>query len=290
MSDVSNAIQAVNLSAQLQYRGAGNPPSALPSSAISNAFPGLEMDFRNIWKRIFVGIELHEASTLVVDVDADQSPELRALKNAYRLVKVGDSPVMMPVTGPRYGGGPENESLSDTTLGDKQMSLEWSNALAAELAKHAGSSVLCSFESLATPARTETFMLQMRSFFEATFINGKPVKKAVIARDIAPPGALTQSLCSPWQNDYRECACFYWAATRPDYVNVEPRSDGTSAGNNWMQKDRMATTPRHYISDDWVDPAFISYGDLFQQWELVLRFVFGGVDEPPLTPSKDEPI
>ena len=44
--------------------------------------------------------------------------------------------------------------------------------------------------------------------------------EAVIAREAVEPGELTQSLCSPWQNDYRECGCYYWAASRPDYVNV----------------------------------------------------------------------
>ena len=29
---------------------AGNPPSTLPDSAISNCFPGLEFDFRNLWR------------------------------------------------------------------------------------------------------------------------------------------------------------------------------------------------------------------------------------------------
>ena len=59
----------------------------------------------------------------------------------------------------------------------------------------------------------------------------------LIAEDVATPGELTQSLCSPWQNDYRECGCYYWAASRPDYVNVEPTARGTSIGNNWMARD-----------------------------------------------------
>ena len=45
---MSQSIEAKNLTAQLQYRGAGNPPGMHPYSAISNCFPGLEMDFRNV--------------------------------------------------------------------------------------------------------------------------------------------------------------------------------------------------------------------------------------------------
>src|SRR6266478_8002643 len=106
------------------------------------------------------------------------------------------------------------------------------------------------------------FELVMRRFFDQGEVEGQPVKRAVISRELAPPGELTQSLCSPWQNDYRECACFYWAATRPDYVNVEPGSDGTSIGHNWMQKNRTTETPKVYLPDDWMDPTLVTYLEL----------------------------
>ena len=32
------------------------------------------------------------------------------------------------------------------------------------------------------------------------------------------PGEMLQSLCSPWQHDFRDCQCFYWAANHPDIV------------------------------------------------------------------------
>ena len=57
MNTKTPKIEPRNLSAQLSYRGRGNPPVSHPSSAISNCFPGLEFDFRAIWRRIFVGIE-----------------------------------------------------------------------------------------------------------------------------------------------------------------------------------------------------------------------------------------
>jgi hypothetical protein len=114
----------------------------------------------------------------------------------------------------------------------------------------------------------------VRHFFEP----GTPV----IARNIAEAGAFTQSLCAPWQNDYRECACFYWAASRPDFVNVEVGPNGTTAGHNWMQKDRTADTPKVYISDDWLDDRLLSHLDLVRDWEKVLRFIIANHDEPPV--------
>src|SRR5258708_9209408 len=32
------------------------------------------------------------------------------------------------------------------------------------------------------------------------------------------PGELSQSLCSPWTHDFRDCGCFYWASNHPDIV------------------------------------------------------------------------
>jgi hypothetical protein len=282
---MSKSIEAKNLSAQLQYRASGNPPSTLPHTAISNAFPGLEMDFRNIWKRILVGIELHESSNFVVAVDKDAPAAAKKLADDYRLMKIEGVELMVDVMGPAYPGG-DNVSLPDTTFGDPKMPLEWSNALASIVHKFSGKSVSCTFESLKNSKKTVEIKLKVRKFFDETDIGGEKTKLAVIARDIAPPGQLTQSLCSPWQNDYRECACFYWAATRPDYVNVEARPDGTSTGNNWMQKDRTPDTPNVYLVDDWMDINLVNYTDLFRHWEESLRFIIGGKDEEP--PQKVE--
>ena len=101
-------------------------------------------------------------------------------------------------------------------------------------------------------------------------------KLPVIDEDLVQPGELTQSLCSPWQNDYRECACYYWAASRPDYVNVDLNERGVSTGNNWLERSRDS---RDYVPDDFSDGRLVSYDDLFQEWQRLLRFVIGGKDD-----------
>lgn len=261
-----SGIRPVNLPAQLEYRGAWNPPNTATDSAISNAYPGLEMDFRNVWRRLLEGIVLHESANLVVDVEKE---ELKSLKGML-IVKVGECDVTAPVTGPNDKGqvGPLANSFGET-----RMALEWSNALALVLRKHAGQEVPCVFTPLKGGSET-VHGLRVRSLFEAD--------SPTISREIAEPGALTQSLCAPWQNDYRECACFYWAANRPDYVNVESRPDGSSAGNNWMQKDRTPQTAKVYINDDWQDDRLYTHTDLVRDWEKLLRFVIGNEDEAPI--------
>jgi len=266
----ADAVVPLNLTAQLSYRADGNPPNSMPDTAISNAYPGLEMDFRNAWRRILRGVTLHESLNLVVDAEEDQFKRLCGML----LLRIDGIELTAPVTGPNKQGieGP----LPDA-YGNPRMALEWSNALAEVLHKRQGQSVRCVFKPLNGTQEEIQEDLVVRHFFE----QGAPT----IARDLVGPGDLTQSLCAPWQNDYRECACFYWAANRPDYVNVEPRPDGSSAGNNWMQKDRTATTPKVYINDDWLDDRLLTHTDLISNWEQALRFVIANQDEPPKSGS-----
>jgi hypothetical protein len=252
-------IDPKNLTALLHFRGTGNPPTTTPATAISNCFPGLEFDFRNIWRRLFVGIVLHEADNLVVSVDAGAPAEVKAVVDK-RLVSVNGVPVTAPVTGPRQVGG------AVATLAPAA-NLEWGNAL-ADVVTRPGSRAQCVFQDQ-DPA-TGAFVgapisvqLEVRALLDG----------AAIALDVSQPGELTQSLCSPWQNDYRECGCYYWAASRPDFVNVDT-STAKAQGHNWLQKKRGPATPKDYFASD-----LVTYEELFKDWPKHLRFVENGNDK-----------
>ena len=248
-------IEPRNVTAQLRHRAAGNPPSTLPESAISNCFPGLEFDFRNLWRRLFVGVELHEANGFVTRAD----PPLERLAGRF-VVQVGAAPVLAEVHGP-------NATEEDAAL--SQVFLEWSNALAEVVAAGAGETVEVQFFDTET-GTAEAVGLQVNPVFARSDTTGDQIP--LVAEALAAPGELTQSLCSPWQNDYRECGCYYWAASRPDYVNVETTTAGVSVGNNWLARDR---SPLRYDVDA---AALINYEDLFRNWQGLLRFVVGGRD------------
>jgi hypothetical protein len=252
------SIEPRNLTAQLHHRAAGNPPSTLPDSAISNCFPGLEFDFRNIWRRVFEDIEIHEASGLVVRAQG----ALSRLQGRF-LVSVAGVPNLLRVRGP----SPTEE---DANLGT--VWLEWSNFLADVLADAVGDLVPAEFFDRAT-GTSETVEVRVRPIFVRSPVTGEVMP--LIDEVIAEPGELTQSLCSPWQSDYRECGCYYWAASRPDYVNVEPTASGASIGNNWMARSRV---PKRYDRDSASNPQQINYEDLFRNWQGVLRFIVGGRD------------
>lgn len=268
-----------NLSAQLSYRGRGNPPVTHPSSAISNCFPGLEFDFRAIWRRIFVGIVLSENNNFVVEIE---DPNLKDLAGR-RLLKIEGRSIAVQTNGPVIPGRPP-ETLTTASNPDAVAFLEWSNTVALVLDKQ-GQKVSCEFtDEEATlevwpgnpDVKTKTVSLELRRIFARSEFGDKTETLAVLAEPLARPGELGQGLCSPWQNDYRECACYYWAASRPDYVNVVAADDGASRGDSWMQRSRTGT----YLPDNRNDGRNLSYDDLFKEWEKVLKFVVRGVQEP----------
>ena len=232
----------------------------------------MEFDFRNLWRRALEGLVLLECNNLVIDA-CDEHRDLVG----RRLLSIDGKQTMVETKGPTYPGGGSNR-LS-TSLNPNAVSfLEWSNSLAQVLQKP-GQEVSCEFTKAKVdaaefevlysdiPAADKfTVVLKVRRFFDDD--------SAAFAEGLLDPGELTQGLCSPWQNDYRECACYYWAASRPDYVNVEPGPDGQSQGDMWLAKKRTGT----YIPDDRADSRLVSYDDLFRDWQTELRFVIGGFD------------
>jgi hypothetical protein len=277
-----------NLSAQISYEAKGNPICSRPVTSVANCCPGLEVDFRAVWRRIFRGIELREHDNLVVKVDKDCNAHVQIPKNSklkpnqlagHRLLRVvlpdGHALHMMtPIWGPASSDTEAKINLTTSKNPSGLAPLEWSNALARVL-RHKGSHIQCDFTAglaaerqpwVDDPETYVSFKFEVRSFFEGG--------TAVISTALAQPGELTQGLCSPWQNDYRECSCYYWASARPDYVNVELTESGLSAGDNWMQKHRTGS----YVADDYADTRLIKYDDLFKNWETWLKFQIGGRD------------
>jgi len=250
-------IEPRNLTAQLNYIAYGNSPNTHPSTAVSNAFPGLEMDFRNAFRRVFKGIVLHESSNMVMEVT---DIKYKHLIKKYTLTKIGDTPVTVNIVGPETVGG-KNVVL------ETGFALEWSN-LFADIIHKAGSIVKCTFQRNNSTKHVEVD-LQVNEFFEKN--------TAAISKEMVQPGELTQSLCSPWQNDYRECACYYWAASRPDFINTETSSNGKTIGQNWLLKDRKPGTPKEYTTDINV---LVSYRELFEGWQKHLSFILEGKDIP----------
>jgi hypothetical protein len=274
-------IDPKNVSAQLKYKARGNPPGAHPESAVGNFFPGLEFNFLSAWRRIFIGIELNESSTDVMGIDPNAPAEVRELLG-FQLVGLdaivedgkvsGGIPILANVIGPSIDD-PSNVTILNTIY------LEWGNALAALHHEKGGTgqTVKCTFQHPDTQEIRE-LPLQVRKLFEP--------ETALIARSAVQPGELTQSLCSPWQTDFVGCACYYWAANRPDYINVWDKRDGSEGGgHNWLNDSRDMKfdpeagelKPTYTLASD----KTLKHEDIMRSeaWEKKLRFVIEGKDE-----------
>jgi hypothetical protein len=296
----SSDLTPLNRSAQLQHVGPGNPISSHPMTAVGNSCPGLEVDFRAVWRRMLVGIELREYDNLVMEV-TDSDPKKQALKGQRllridgvdvvtlkdpRLSKIEPVEVVTQMLAPDPANAKGNLVVATTDNPAGVASLEWSNTFAKALwdkmgRNRMGTHVWCDFTDAALTEQQPFAPKQLygdpdsppavrlrfavRQFFDPDTV--------VISPDLADAGELTQGLCSPWQNDYRECSCYYWAASRPDFVNVEPGRNGGSVGDNWLQK---TLETGDYVPDDYADSRLVLYEDLFTAWEKWLRFHIGG--------------
>ncbi|SHN15828.1 hypothetical protein [Chitinophaga sp. CF418] len=264
-------LKADELIAQLHYRGLGNPYSVLPRTAISNCFPGLEFDFRNLWRHTFQNVTMSENDNYVLNDTTSFNLTGR------RLVAVNGQPTMVRGIGPVFPGG-DNVHLTTSDNPSGAAFMEWSNLIAGFkltpgqtvqaqfTAGEATLPVLVTADELSDKVKYPEFTLTVNSYMTPN--------TAALSPTIVAPGELTHGLCAPWQNDYRECACYYWAASRPDYVNVEPGEDGLSHGDMWLAKRRTG----EYVPDNRTDSRLFSYDDLFQDWQGELSFIINGRD------------
>lgn len=83
------------------------------------------------------------------------------------------------------------------------------------------------------------------------------------------PGVLTQSLCSPWQWDFADCGCYYWAASRPDIVTTESSastSTSTLSAKNYQRQTRNAKPDDHLTYQKWMSKT-ITLPQMIEHWE-----------------------
>jgi hypothetical protein len=89
------------------------------------------------------------------------------------------------------------------------------------------------------------------------------------------PGELTQSLCSPWTHDFRDCGCFYWASNHPDIAlpplpTPAPTTPEINAYVPWERADRtLNVLPAPATVND---PIELNYYEINAKWQS-LNFV-----------------
>jgi hypothetical protein len=291
-----------NLTARAEFSVAGNPVVTRTEDAVANCFPGLELDVRNLDRRFFPGLVFNFVEPLdgekegmhygakLAYVDALEDPDLQLNSAAtqhrlYDVMKIKEKvaqklydtltadPEPLPSTG--------NWFLNWLQVGNKRISMRGLTGLTVwrlvRGLEHGPVSIgLVDKDKHHKPTSLDGWR---RMFTD-------PVTGVISTA--YQPGELMQGLCSPWQHDFRDCYCHYWASNRPDLVMGEvypgepvlPGGDAADPSINirvdWMRAHRsreLAVEAFPIIEKN--RPYQFDHYQINEQWQN-LNIVLGG--------------
>lgn len=239
-----------NLTARAAPVVRGNPAGTRPESGVDNCYPGLEFDQRNLDKAFFPGllVDFHRpAGSQVIDVTGGVAVQ-QGLSSA-------DLPLhLWAVCGRTTVDQTEERArvFGLTGLDGLEVWRRVHDLLPGRIAV-----LLGPIPGRFSPGLDAAGDLNQRRRQGRNLVRRDPdggVALAVLVADRArfldedgvidpevyQPGDLTASLCAPWQYDFRDCGCFYWAASKPDIVTS---SDGRFTDLNFQRRDRTTVPP-----------------------------------------------
>jgi hypothetical protein len=288
----SNKIFPRNLTAKAAYLVKGNPMNSRPEDSVENCYPGLEFDQRNIDKVFFPGLlfEFHReyAFDPLVKYGLDHiQPVLRGIK---------ESTVLLPAD-IDYTGKPDDDKIFIWRIEAAEFGLNLDTSIFTNHDTDSGLSIWAyvreipagtCLKLLIAPATTQaaadifkealaaynsakTDMAQRDDsgkLLWAVLLGNRTMmiddESGVINLETVEPGDLTRSLCNPWQYDFRDCKCYYWAANKPDIVS---NAFGTEEFLDFLRKDRNhypavpASTEQAWLSQE------ITHVDMISNWQ-----------------------
>jgi hypothetical protein len=230
----------------------GNPISTRLESGIGNFFPGLECDLRNLERRFFPFLEVDTDFTNIVVAAVDITGASAAASDGtisaadlenYRVIQhdIGQGVrwSVSVIDGDFGPLGQQTATLSDLTgesFGDgRPLPDAW---VAIRLLKEQSRVTL---KLVRTPGPGEISLSGARR----RYLDDDGALSRMFV-----PGELTQSLCSPWTHDFRDCGCFYWASNHPD-IALPPLPDASTPASDpkwnldtaWERADRSLASP-----------------------------------------------
>jgi Ferritin-like len=260
---------------------AGNPVSTRLEAGVGNCFPGLECDLRNLERRFFPFLEVNIDDNRISIVSVD-------LTGARAASQAGDLPAA-------------DLALYTRLAQDIRAGRAWRIAQLAGLFGTLGQLTL-DIATLQAPStgqgrRPPDAWTAVRMLREGSLVvlNLRGPGSASVELEgnrnhylddngalagIFLPGELTQSLCSPWTHDFRDCGCFYWASNHPDIAQPplpmpttnEPR---WNIAVPWERQDRtIGTDPPAPASAQDPTPVELRHLEINTGWQA-LNFVVG---------------
>jgi len=313
-----------NLTARAAYRAVGNPSSTRLESGVGNCYPGLEYDHRNLDRRFFPGLVLE-----FVSQDDALAPD--PARSGARLVSIVTSD-------PDLAGNssPEAKALLAELNGPAGTALGTGTWFLDEIEQGGRRITLSALQPDGTAQPLDGLVVwRLVRCLEAGPVRIKLLRRAGASTDAGSvhpaeielagwrrkfvdpttgvlsqayePGELSQSLCSPWQHDFRDCGCHYWASNHPDLVLAEDRLDeqelmsGLSAdpsramtGIDWLRSDRARARAAAALGNrDLNRPLEMDHYEINQRWQE-LAIVLGGKETPsvyePRSPNTANPF
>ena len=256
----------------------GNPVSTRLESGVGNCFPGLECDLRNLERRFFpfLEVDIQDTEISVVSVDAagvqDSVSRGQMTANTATIYQEIDKGLSQrrkwTITQMRGTFGPLGVhsvvvvSLGLPSAGPKRLPPD---AWTAIRLLTEGTQVQL---TLRQGNMTRSLAGNRARYLDD---NGALAKMFL-------PGELTQSLCSPWTHDFRDCGCFYWASNHPDIALplLPTPAPITPEINNyvpWERKDRTLSTLPAPATD--ATPLELDHYEINLKWQT-LNFVLEG--------------
>jgi hypothetical protein len=264
---------------------AGNPVSTRLESGIGNCFPGLECDLRNLERRFFPCLEVDITDTadqpiVIVSVDGAATADAvrtrqisrhaaAALRRIESGLEAGEDWIITHVTGIFGDFGRRKLTISRLT--------------APTAARNRGPTD--AWTAIRMLPEQSTVTIRAHEFRTGTSIDVTGLRASYLDHHGAlaaafQPGELTQSLCSPWTHDFRDCGCYYWASNHPDIAQppLEQKSPGTPEWNRpvpWERADRRPGKLPPPATDEDSTEVELDHYEINLRWQE-LNFVLAG--------------
>lgn len=281
----------------------GNPANARPESGVDNTHPGLEFDQRNLDKSFFPGLVfefqfLHgarlveirqELFTTPVDLgpaDTNGDVYLYYVYGAFGLTP--DQPRLAELhrTDGRSDGYEVLRTVHDLEPGRIMVVVGTRDSSdLALLGPVAGMEFAAALQDpksyirpSSDPPEAKVYRDPATGKLLAAILVGNRADyldaRGVIAAGVVPPGDLTRSLCAPWQWDFADCGCHYWASNKPDIV-IGPQKAGDPVLHpdqlqtlNFQRRDRTTVKPPATTYEEWTKDV-LTQPEMIRAWETL---------------------
>lgn len=272
----------------------GNPISTRLESGIGNCFPGLECDLRNLERRFFpcleVDVTLNEIRLVAVDLAAAPAAVKTGLLSKRSL------PLLKRIDASLRGGQTWQVDVLHGDLGP--LGKKWRLVIAelGPVTTGTRKPPPDAWTAIRLLPEGSQLSLTVRAAHssEAHHLVGRRARYLDDQGALAAafmPGEMTQSLCSPWTHDFRDCGCFYWASNHPDIVKPPLPADAKAGPEwnsavPWERSDRSLDKPPARATDSDPTPVEMDHYAINQRWQE-LNFVIGGREQvQPYVPEE----